>query len=565
MEPAKENSSILPLLWSMSEANTDEERYDAVTEKLGKLVHKEARFIIEMAKPSVDDIDRLSNQERNNYSELTHLIDECNEQLDNRLEKDPLDSDSKKLKKELADQLQKVKSLHQIFLREIHFEPITKTAEDVVSYRPKAEGDMVGPSVFIDLQQLSDPATPIELCLEVYQSLVESLPSYDLSKFTILAAKVELLHMHLEKKDTQKKHEPKLSELHARFEKQKLQIEQSLIKKEEEADPSWKIELEKDRLQDTMEELKRLIQKSDRIKQGVLKTRFTKENKLSWKQLMVLAHSLELQEKLQRTHYVFNHGQSASLMLVNLVHRELKRWFEPQRYESFRVLRHDVALEHMERDQYTIQWIQKEIRDKGLRDTHFRRELICADCYLESTEYSESAISYFIGEYKPSLQMQSGESSPTITANLIEPALKSYFTDSRVIRIFKQKIAKMVDDRLNYTGQGNLYSICVPKEKFEEACYYSRRLGWPSENELNPKELNKLQAGKLSDHLKLDGYIYPTPPQIRLLSHKIKREEGFHVILNSTLTDEGLQKLENMIHDLIAQAVLGFPFQPTKQ
>ena len=47
-------------------------------------------------------------------------------------------------------------------------------------------------------------------------------------------------------------------------------------------------------------------------------------------------------------------------------------------------------------------------------------------------------------------------------------------------------------------------------------------------------------------------------PQVRVLSHKIRAEDGYHVVLNSTLTDEQLLEIDDEVSLCIQAALTGY-------
>jgi hypothetical protein len=232
-------------------------------------------------------------------------------------------------------------------------------------------------------------------------------------------------------------------------------------------------------------------------------------------------------------------------MLVNIVARKLKQEFEPTRYESFEPLRHDTALRHIQEDTNTIAWYQNRISQGVYNDHHLRRELICGDCVLESTTSAESAIDFFAGNKNIAKW-----DNPSLVNNLLFTIIWDYIPNQEVASKLSGDLAKLL---YRCPPGGNLYSICVPKGKFNESCYFSKPYGIPLKNQEELRgNIDKMQSGEDPS-----GY-----PQVRVLSHKIRAEDGYHVILNSTFTNDQLLKIEDEISLCIQAALTGYRVQP---
>src|SRR5262245_45929400 len=103
------------------------------------------------------------------------------------------------------------------------------------------------------------------------------------------------------------------------------------------------------------------------------------------------------------------------------------------------------------------------------------------------------------------------------------PIINNYIQNQDVANKLYKDLKKIV--KKNHF-EVNLYSICVPKEKFNESCYFSGPYGHPLKGQEDLR--NKMEAMQSGE----DACGYP---QVRILTHKIKPEDGFHVIVHSTL------------------------------
>lgn len=328
---------------------------------------------------------------------------------------------------------------------------------------------------------------------------------------------------------------------HSKFSRALDQMKQRMLEKELHPKPKFMEELEKKRLKNVVDELIRL-QSIPRIAESLTKVK--QRIRLSKSHQIAFGRSLELQKQLKDTHYVINHGQNLELMLVNIIARKLKQEFEPTYYESFEPLRHDTALRHIIKDSRTIAWYKNKIC-KGRTDDHgLRNDLICGDCVLESTSSSESALDFFSGKKNIAVR-----DNPSLVFNLILTIVQDYITNQEVAHKLTSNLVKLMN---RCPSGGNLYSICVPKEKFDESCYFSKPFGVPLKNQEHLRgKIEEMQSGK-------NPHRYP---QIRILSHKIRAQDGYHVILNSTLTDDQLLKIDAEVSLSIQAALTGYRVQ----
>lgn len=288
-----------------------------------------------------------------------------------------------------------------------------------------------------------------------------------------------------------------MSKAHSKFSRALNQMKQRILEKELHPKPKVIQELEKKRLNNLDAELIRL-KSIPRIAKSLEKIKRRTKNKSSQ---VAFGRSLELQEQLKDTHYVINHGQNLNLMLVNIIARKLKQKFEPIAYESFEPLRHDTALRHIKEDKHIVTWYQKKIGKGFLANDHYlRKELICGDCVLESTSVAESALDFFLGRTNIAV----GHNFSYVF-DLLHKIVQDYIPNQEVARKLCSDLVKLMDKR---PQGGNLYSICVPKKKFDESCYFSGPLGIPLQKQEHlRKRIELMQSGE-------DPCGYPQIPHL---------------------------------------------------
>ena len=233
---------------------------------------------------------------------------------------------------------------------------------------------------------------------------------------------------------------------------------------------------------------------------------------------------------------------------MNTITRKLKQEFEPHYYESFEPLRHNTALRHIKEDTHTVTWYQNLITQGIVNDRDLREELLCGDCVLESTEKCESALDFFAGS------INVANRNPHWAFRLLMTIVQDYIPNQKVASKLCRDLIKLMNGCPN---GGNLYSICVPKEKFVESCYFSEDEGFPLENQEELRgTIDEMQSGESPSWC---------PPQIRILTHKIRPEDGYHVIMNSTLTSDQLLKIDNEVSLCIQAALTGYRVQKSPE
>jgi len=350
--------------------------------------------------------------------------------------------------------------------------------------------------------------------------------------------------------------------------------------------PNEIMEIEQKRLSKPDEELKRLME-NERIQKSLNSLDNCEEMEFTNAEKIALGHSLELQEALKETHYVFNHGQNIELMVVNMLVKHLSKEFKRDIYNSYEPLRDEIAFQDIKEDTHTVDWYKTQIGTVGQirpegekrfkRDNDFRKELICADCILESTLRQESALHFLKNRSIAAAEISKNQ----FNQKLFNEIISEYITDKQVVDQLTQDLVKILD---NCPKGGSLYSVCVPKTKFDESCYIAHDFGkfFDEKKHFPYKDhLEEMQSGDvkinyrgelaienqaLSDPEDSEDEMILFAPQIRILAQKINPVEGFHVVRNSTITDNEIQKIEDAVLLSLQAALTGnrVSFDPQK-
>ena len=261
------------------------------------------------------------------------------------------------------------------------------------------------------------------------------------------------------------------------------------------------------------------------------------------KELISIGQSIELYEKLKDKYYVVNHGQNNTGIVANIVAKTALKLFEGRKQDYFEVLRHDVFLQDIPKDR-DVNWYKKEIGRGShvygelITDHFFVNELISGDINLESVEPAESAVDFFCGRCNIAVR-----ENPDLINEIICRIVKKYFP--REEKLSKQ-IAKKITEASKGLGGGTLYSICIPKERFESIAYLSKAYGSPLEDSFTtPQDLLALQEGTSS--------VLGT--QVRLLASKLSQENGVVIISHTTLSKERLSEIEGVVEKCLSPTI----------
>lgn len=435
----------------------------------------------------------------------------------------------------------------------------------VISYR----NEKTKSSEFIKVHSFLKGKSYEEI-LDVYKGILNNINSYELdqpsktggNKVQLLKDINDLFFDELSDriwKEKKVEDYQSIRSIESAFRKHISQAEASLQKKQ--LIKNEKIDkLNKLRKSDPQKELKRLrenprIKKSlDKLMQIRDKPQNQDENSLQYflndmgkdyeKYEIVYAHSLELREALKEEFYVFNHAQGMISMSSNILAAELKKIYEKEQYQS-EVFRHNVYIEGISKER-NVDWY-KDLLSKGImndRDLEMKNELISGSVFLESIDSGESALELFA---------TNADMEKDTRNKVVNKMLEYYFpnqeTREKFLTKFNELAAKIIS-----SNNSNLYSICIPKDKFKETCYFSIPYGKPSKTEITKEMLKKIQGGEESV---IDA---GKDVQIRILSNALKPEKGMIVVRNSTLNESDIQKFKEDVHDLIIEARTQFFF-----
>jgi hypothetical protein len=446
--------------------------------------------------------------------------------------------------------------------------------DTIVSYRDTRTKS----STFLKVKDIF-AITDIDLVTRIYKGILSNVHTYDPSKIEELEQLNKALHKRIlsliEEKRTK---EPLVSKavknifsfgLYSRQQRSRMrcndrlhddflhhisQVRDSLKTKVASAPIPELEELARIRLPDLQQELERL-QQHPRIKRSLERVERGCVFQLTLAHKVAFAHSIELREKLKEKYYVINHGQNLEMMLINIVARRLKQKFEPKLYEHFEILRHNVYLQHIREDEQNVEWFRRKLTQ--ISDHAYRRELICGDCYLESTALAESAMDFFAGRTNIAATCSGSEN---FISQIVQGILCDYFPNQGARNRFVQELVTLAQ---TLPRGGTMYSICIPKEKFETTGYFCLPYGQPvDDKKYSPVHLELMQDGfspRDIPEMPFEGSSRnKMSPQIRLLSHKLTEENGIMIVPNATISQEIVDQMEKDVDLIIQRAQMQF-------
>lgn len=266
------------------------------------------------------------------------------------------------------------------------------------------------------------------------------------------------------------------------------------------------------RVEDPEKELERLMQISY-IKDCIGPLTLTVRQKIA------LGHSLEIQEALKSTHNVINHGQKFGLLMLNILIQELKKNYTQHQYEDYQPLRHEAHLRHSPQDR-DAEWFKENIHKFSNGDHNFRAELICGDYNLFSNSFQESALYFF--SQNTNIKMDF-----LLLEELAKAALTDYILDEKIRNQLFENLKKCFSKLQKKEPGGILYTICIPKNKYNKMVYHSGPFGF------------------------ITNYN-----QARVVAKTLSPEEGVHIFMNSVVDDKAVAQFQEEVALLIQKAQL---------
>ena len=236
---------------------------------------------------------------------------------------------------------------------------------------------------------------------------------------------------------------------------------------------------------------------------------------------VMIGRALEIQRIYKSTHHVFIHAQSSDwLVFSDLVKELTKTHFPDRNLHQFKFLR----IPPREGESKTITKYSKaeHVYD---HQPNTRDDLISADAYFLHAEAAESAFFFM-----------------SVNRNITS---KSYPFIRHAIKFFHRELSKR--ELESYTDQvaaltkndpskiGNLFLVCIPKEKSEEIQYRSHPFGNPcrcSTEENSQQILEQLQNLEIGMSC-MKNFC----PQYRLFTPKLTPENNVKMYLLSSEED----------------------------
>jgi len=226
---------------------------------------------------------------------------------------------------------------------------------------------------------------------------------------------------------------------------------------------------------------------------------------------MLMAQALEIQDIYKTTHHVFLHAQQSSWLLFPHLIKELVRINYPtQNIHQFKFLR----LPSLERPWDITQYSKNTDVNDHEKETNL--DLISADGYFFNNGSYESALDF--------LAFNQNISDPS--KKVIKNAIQSFYPEIPVEKssFYAKRIIEQIDD--DPSEIGNLFVLCIPKEKSLEIQYRAHPFGKPCqchEDSSSIEILEQLQEGVLDQAT--ECLVYDCP-QYRLFTPELTIENG---------------------------------------
>ncbi len=235
---------------------------------------------------------------------------------------------------------------------------------------------------------------------------------------------------------------------------------------------------------------------------------------------IMIAQALEIQKIYQETHHVFIHAQDSGWLLFPDLVKELTKIHHPEQdLHQFKFLR----MPDLHRSWDITHYCKNHfVHD---HDTATRTDLISADGHFFHNTYGESSL-YFLSCNR------SMETSSLLTfQNVIQ-----HFYPKIPLEDTENYARKMMQETTTTAAKtGNLFVICIPKEKSASIQYRAHSYGVPCTCHPDSESLHILESLQKQEALPLDTQCenlrLDPCPQFRLFAPELKKENGVKIYM----------------------------------
>lgn len=271
---------------------------------------------------------------------------------------------------------------------------------------------------------------------------------------------------------------------------------------------------------------------------------------------VLIAQAFAIKEVYAETHDVFIHAQKTSWTVIPHLIKELIKKFDPQKdVHNFKFLRlPESYVRNAEKSPEAV-WdfveTQEEIHD---HDPKTKELLLSADAYFCSSEFYESALDLLVRNV-------SIEDSHELIDNLAKKIIGCFcpkITAKDEERLLKElRVASELYEKTLADSCGNLFVICIPKEKSGQMQYRSHPFGVPCECFSEDRDREILDRLNREEHGKdiVCPDISVDVPQYRLYTPLLTPEVGVRSYLLTlapkkvrTLLKTAIKKVVNEVH-----------------
>jgi hypothetical protein len=261
----------------------------------------------------------------------------------------------------------------------------------------------------------------------------------------------------------------------------------------------------------------------------------------------LLSKALKVKEEYyNKGFYCFLHGNQPERAPLSWLTKELAKRITPTR---------DLKLFKMFRSKILGPTPTIEDFLKTFRNDHVQRDdLIAVDAYYYNINGAESA-NFFCDA---GVSIHSLENTTDI-----DPLLEGIPSQTDKI-MFLNRFRKIAKEFERSSSCGNLYVICVPKEKVKHCAYRAHSIGKPCKCKLSDQDLfilDELQQDRFPSFLSECAFS-----QYRILASYLQPENGIRVFLFTPNSQAKLIAKAQIkeLADNIFLAKLGFPFSEKK-
>lgn len=256
---------------------------------------------------------------------------------------------------------------------------------------------------------------------------------------------------------------------------------------------------------------------------------------------IIFGRAMEIKRLYSETHYVFTHGQSLEISMINQLIKELIKTFYPHQYQPLTSpFRLPGTLQDFQNAEKFLK-LHENINDHELRDSLLsvdgdNSRYVTDESALYFTDINASVGSGYIYQF-----------FENIVVNVLS---EMHLFDEKTCAVFAKRIAILAKEKAPKSLTGTLYTICIPKKSVQEPSesivYDSKPFGKPV------KQTNSEMIERLENRQLREEYVDDKDGQYRILTAGLSELRGVRSFAINNLSKDTNRHYKNELRSIIS-------------